>query len=363
MSTQIRGQQIRLATLQRGHIDAAFEASLAAIESNITSIFNTMSTDQERLDAIAAVTLAWQNADGNLQSAITSLINATKAGAGLEADGSYVVGESNYLDGSTSLKKAIAALDAALKTSSDAAAAALADEVAARVAADAAEVVARNAAIAAAVAATSTTSTALQDSIDAEAAARLAADTQFALDLANEATARTNSDTVLQQAIANEASARATADSDEAAARALADTTLQSAITAESLARTEADAVHTAAISQEVTDRGIAVAAEAAARLAADEALDARVDVIEAAAVSALSYDKLVVRETPVGAIDGVNAVFTLANAPYAGTETVFLNGMLLEPGAENDYQLVGQEITLVAPPLAGDRVKVSYFR
>ena len=70
----------------RAHIDTAFEADLAAIESNIASIFRAMSTDPERLDAIEAVTAAWTAADAELKAAITSLVNATKAGAGLEAD-------------------------------------------------------------------------------------------------------------------------------------------------------------------------------------------------------------------------------------------------------------------------------------
>ena len=211
--TQIRGPQIRLATLSRGHVDAAFEANLAAIESNIASIFNTMSTDQECLDAIEAITLAWQSADSDLQAAITSLVNATKSGAGLEADGSYVVGESNYLAGSTSLAQAIKALDTALKTAADAASA-------------------------------------------------------------------------------------------------------------------------------------------------------ARPDAVEGNLGSkAMTFARYINRETPAGVVDGANAVFQLAYAPVLGTENVFLNGMLMEPGAGNDYTIDAQgAITLTAVPLVGDRVKVTYF-
>ncbi len=365
MSTQIRGQQIRLATLSRGHMDAAFAAELAAIESNITSIFDTMSTDQERLDAIAAVTAAWTAADGDLQAAITSMVNATKAGAGLEADGSYVPGVSNYLDGSTSLKQAIAALDTALKAAADAAAAAVSAEAQARADADAAEVTARNAAIAVAVAESVVRDDALQANIDALDAAHQATMTQTSLDLANEVTARTNSDAVLQQSVADEAAARAAADSAEATARSAADVVLQSNIDAEALARTEADATHTAAIAQEVTDRLAAVAAEQVAREAADAALDARLDSVEGNLSSeAMTFARFINRETPVGAVDGVNALFQLAYPQVAGTENVFLNGMLMEPGAGNDYTIDAQgAITLNAAPLVGDRVKVSYFR
>lgn len=363
--TQIRGQQIRLATLQRAHIDSAFEANLAAIESNIASIFNTMSTDQERLDAIEAITLAWSAADADLQAAITSLVNATKAGAGLEADGSYLPGVSNYLAGATSLKQAVAALDTALKTAADASSAAVSAEAQARQDGDAAEAAARTTAIAAAVADSVTRDTALGVRIDSEEAARTAADDQFALDLANEITARTNSDGVLQQALADEADARAAAVSSEATTRAAADVVLQSNIDAESLARTNADAVHTAAIAQEVTDRSAAVAAEQTARLAGDAALAARLDAVEGMVDGeAMTFARYVNRETPVGDVDGVNVVFQLAFAQVAGTENVFLNGMLLEPGVGNDYTIDAQgAITLTAAPLTGDRVKVTYFR
>jgi hypothetical protein len=362
-STQIRGLQLRLGTLGRDRIDAAFEASLAAIESNITSIFNTMSTDAERMAAVEALTLAFQNADGTLQGAITSLVNSTRAGAGLESDGSFAPGVTNYLGASASLKAATLALDAALKLESDA-----------RVAADAALTTSINALVsaggataaadlAAAVAAQAIVDAAQNAALAAEAVARTNADTGLQTQVTNEVNARTLLNTTLSTAIAEASAAATAANSAEATTRAAADTVLQSNIDAEALARTTADGIHTASISQEVSDRTAAVSAEAATRAAADAALDGRVVVLESAVAGQLTYDKLVTRETPVGVVDGVNAVFTLANVPYVGTETVFLNGLMLEPGAENDYQLVGKDITLTAAPLTGDRVKVSYFR
>ena len=253
MSTQIRGSQIRLETLSRGHMDAAFAAELAAIESNITSIFDTMSTDQERLDAINAVTAAWAAGDATLQGTIEAMVNATRNGAGLEADGSYVPGVSNYLDGTTSLKQAIAALDTIIATITSANAAAISAETAAR----------------------------------------------------------------------------------------------------------------EAAIAQEVTDRLAAVAAEQAAREAAVAALDARLNSVEGNLGSApMPFARFINRETPVGAVDGVNALFQLAYPQAPGSENVFLNGMLMEPGAGNDYTIDAQgAITLMRSPLVGDRIKVSYFR
>lgn len=365
MSTQIRGSQIRLATLSRGHMDAAFAAELAAIESNITSIFDTMSTDQERLDAINAVTAAWAAGDATLQGTIEAMVNATRNGAGLEADGSYVPGVSNYLDGTTSLKQAIAALDAAMATVTSANAAAISAETAAREAAVAQEVIDRDAAIAVETAARVAADATLQANIDALDAAHMASMAQTDIDLANEVTARTNSDAVLQQSVADEAAARAAADSAEATARSAADVVLQSNIDAEALARTEADAVHTAAIAQEVSDRVAAVGAEEAARIAGDTALSSRLDAVEGNLGSeAMTFARYINRETPVGAVDGVNALFQLEFPQVAGTENVFLNGMLMEPGAGNDYTIDAQgAITLNAAPLVGDRVKVTYFR
>lgn len=69
----------------------------------------------------------------------------------------------------------------------------------------------------------------------------------------------------------------------------------------------------------------------------------------------------LVTRETPSGAVNGSNTAFTLANTPIAGSEEVFLNGLLQEPGAGNDYTISGATITYLAAPVTGDKVRVNY--
>ncbi len=364
MISTIRGQQLRDQTIARAKIDPAFEAGLALIESNVQTIFDTMSTDSERLAAIAAVTAAWEAADGNLQTMITNMVNATKAGAGLETDGSFVlpVGQ-NYLTGATTLKGAIGLLDSALKTEETAriaavsglqtsiqaiidaggaeAAADLADEVAARIAGDAANATA----------------------ITNETADRVAADADLQTQITNEVAARSALNTTLSDSIAAEAAARTAAVSAEATTRAAADTALQSAIDAEALARTTADAVHTAAISDEAAARTAADTAEAAARVAADEALDARVDTLEAATANQLTYAKVVTRELPAGLINGVNTDFTIANDCVADTEQVFYNGVLQVKGETADYTMIGKVVTLNFAPDGSDSVRVSYFR
>lgn len=72
---------------------------------------------------------------------------------------------------------------------------------------------------------------------------------------------------------------------------------------------------------------------------------------------------KAVIRETPSGSINGTNTVFTLANTPIASTECVYLNGMLQEPGAGNDYTISSGTITYLSAPVSGDKLRVNYFK
>jgi hypothetical protein len=84
------------------------------------------------------------------------------------------------------------------------------------------------------------------------------------------------------------------------------------------------------------------------------------------AAVAGTDYSgpgNFVIRETPTGLINSSNTTFTLANTPAANTEEIFLNGLLLEPGAGNDYTISGATITMLAVPQTGDRLKARYMK
>lgn len=70
-----------------------------------------------------------------------------------------------------------------------------------------------------------------------------------------------------------------------------------------------------------------------------------------------------IVRETPSGTINGSNTTFGLASSPYAGGEMLYLNGLLQEPGAGNDYTISGQTITFLTAPATGDRLRAIYVR
>jgi hypothetical protein len=66
-------------------------------------------------------------------------------------------------------------------------------------------------------------------------------------------------------------------------------------------------------------------------------------------------------KETPAGSINGSNVTFTLANTPTAGSEHVYLNGVLQDSGAGNDYTIATTVVTFSTAPATGDKVRVSY--
>jgi hypothetical protein len=82
-----------------------------------------------------------------------------------------------------------------------------------------------------------------------------------------------------------------------------------------------------------------------------------------AAGTDYLAPSNVVTRETPSGAVNGINTGFSLANTPIAGTEQVFLNGLLQEPGAGNDYTISGTAITYLTAPLTNDKIRVTYLK
>lgn len=66
-------------------------------------------------------------------------------------------------------------------------------------------------------------------------------------------------------------------------------------------------------------------------------------------------------RETPSGLVNGSNTSYGLAHTPTAGSESVYLNGILQEPGAGNDYTISGATITYLTAPISGDKIRVNY--
>lgn len=76
-----------------------------------------------------------------------------------------------------------------------------------------------------------------------------------------------------------------------------------------------------------------------------------------------LAPSNRIIRETPSGSVNGSNTAFTLANTPATGSEEVFLNGILQDSGAGNDYTISGGTITMLSAPLSGDKIRVTYWK
>ncbi len=76
-----------------------------------------------------------------------------------------------------------------------------------------------------------------------------------------------------------------------------------------------------------------------------------------------LVADDFVIREDVTFDFDGVDATGVLSSAPLAGKEEVYLNGILQNEGASDDYQISGATITFNSAPQSGDEVLVSYIK
>ena len=76
---------------------------------------------------------------------------------------------------------------------------------------------------------------------------------------------------------------------------------------------------------------------------------------------SGFSNTNFIDKEVPSGSINSSNVTFTLAYTPTAGSEHVYLNGILQESGAGNDYTITGSVITYLSAPLTGEKLRVSY--
>lgn len=74
-----------------------------------------------------------------------------------------------------------------------------------------------------------------------------------------------------------------------------------------------------------------------------------------------VTLPSFVTREAVSGTKNGTNPTFTLAHAPTADSEMLFLNGLLLNPGAGNDYTISGSTITMLTLPVSTDILLATY--
>lgn len=74
-----------------------------------------------------------------------------------------------------------------------------------------------------------------------------------------------------------------------------------------------------------------------------------------------LYHANFVAKEIPSGSINGSNTAYTLSATPVAGSEHVYVNGILMESGAGNDYTISGATITMLSALATGEKIRVSY--
>jgi hypothetical protein len=62
-------------------------------------------------------------------------------------------------------------------------------------------------------------------------------------------------------------------------------------------------------------------------------------------------------QEAPAGAVDGVNAVFTLSRAPLPGSLSIYINGLF-----NTTHSIIAETVTFTAPPPDGAVVWAVYL-
>lgn len=140
-----------------------------------------------------------------------------------------------------------------------------------------------------------------------------------------------------------------------AAAAASASAAASSASASASSATSASNSASTAT-TQASAASASASSASSSASAAATSAADAAQSAIDAAAAAVGN----VAQEVPVGAVDGVNADFTLSNTPNSSANLrVYVNGVYQRPTTY--YTRVGAVITFVTPPTTGDEIDAIY--
>ena len=79
-----------------------------------------------------------------------------------------------------------------------------------------------------------------------------------------------------------------------------------------------------------------------------------------------MNSSNFVVRETPSPAPNGVATTFTCTGNALSGSERVYLNGVLMEPGVGNDYTvgtLSPLTITFLFVPTPTDKIRINYLK
>jgi len=78
-----------------------------------------------------------------------------------------------------------------------------------------------------------------------------------------------------------------------------------------------------------------------------------------------LNIANIKVREAPIQSPNGITTIFTFASPALLNSEEVYLNGVLMDAGAGNDYIVTSQSpltIQMTFVPTSSDKIRVSYI-
>ena len=121
---KIAGFQIAAKSIAVAHLADDVIAKFTGFESELQGIRDVMSTDAERIAAIAALSEQMKQADTGLSEAMAALATKIATACGLNADNTYKVAtDANYIATATSIHDATVKLDAQVKLNADAIAA------------------------------------------------------------------------------------------------------------------------------------------------------------------------------------------------------------------------------------------------
>jgi hypothetical protein len=67
-------------------------------------------------------------------------------------------------------------------------------------------------------------------------------------------------------------------------------------------------------------------------------------------------------KEIPFGEVDGINTTYYLQYCPTLGSDHLYLNGLLIKDGSENDYTISGSTIMFENPLPEGMKLHCTYY-
>ena len=121
---KLKGFQIDAKAISLAHLADEVTAKFTGWDASIQNILDVMSTDAERIAAIAALTEEMRNADTGLSDAMSALATKIGTAVGLNADHTYKAeAGANYIADATSTHDATVKLDTQVKANADAIAA------------------------------------------------------------------------------------------------------------------------------------------------------------------------------------------------------------------------------------------------